>query len=465
MKVDKYQRVFENQNVRPYYSIPHNQGFGEPLKELVNYEYDRVIYVISESYGNKAYIHEDEINKGANYFSKIWKDSKKTKEILAEIRKRFLNAKKLEFNLWKIDIINIKEEKLVSKLNKIQDMLLNILSAHVISQPPHIKSLEKELNNSLEKIKDVDQSLLIRSFTHFEGVLPHAEEEKEIEKYNKLWSNIDSDKRETILEELVKKYGWINAVEGDKPYSKEHYKNKIETYKKSSDIELLDLSKYSVPQAVKIGKLIGELGFLRFWSRFHMLALHYQMKRIVKELAIKKENNLINLMTVKEITNYINGDEINLKEIEKRKKGYVVYLKNGKSHLVSGQETDKYIKLTKEDELSQKQISGFVACRGLIKAKARIIDFNSKDYNKEVSQFKKGEILVTGMTRPQIVHLCNKASAIVTDEGGITSHAAVVSRELNIPCVIGTKDATKIFKTGDFLEVDANKGIITKIIN
>ena len=53
-----------------------------------------------------------------------------------------------------------------------------------------------------------------------------------------------------------------------------------------------------------------------------------------------------------------------------------------------------------------------------------------------------------------------KSAAIVSDEGGITSHAAIVSRELKIPCVIGTKIATKVFKDGDLVEVDANKGIV-----
>ena len=55
------------------------------------------------------------------------------------------------------------------------------------------------------------------------------------------------------------------------------------------------------------------------------------------------------------------------------------------------------------------------------------------------------------------------ASAIVTDEGGLTSHAAVISRELKIPCVIGTKHATDVFEDGDLIEVDANKGIVKLI--
>ena len=56
--------------------------------------------------------------------------------------------------------------------------------------------------------------------------------------------------------------------------------------------------------------------------------------------------------------------------------------------------------------------------------------------------------------------LMKKAKAIVTDEGGITSHAAVISRELKIPCVIGTKIATKVLKNNDLIEVDADNGIV-----
>ena len=68
------------------------------------------------------------------------------------------------------------------------------------------------------------------------------------------------------------------------------------------------------------------------------------------------------------------------------------------------------------------------------------------------------------MTRPQIVHLCQKAAAIVTDEGGITSHAAVVSRELDIPCIINTSNATSVLKTGDMVKVEADDKGIVKII-
>ena len=87
-------------------------------------------------------------------------------------------------------------------------------------------------------------------------------------------------------------------------------------------------------------------------------------------------------------------------------------------------------------------------------------------YKKVLEAIKKAEevfVLVTSMTRPEMVVAMEKAAAIVTDEGGITSHAAIVSRELKIPCIIGTKVATKILKNGDLVEVDAFKGIVRKI--
>ena len=68
------------------------------------------------------------------------------------------------------------------------------------------------------------------------------------------------------------------------------------------------------------------------------------------------------------------------------------------------------------------------------------------------------------MTRSEFIHLMKKASAIVTDEGGVTCHASIISRELGIPCIIGTRTATITIKDGDLVEVDANTGIV-KILN
>ena len=88
----------------------------------------------------------------------------------------------------------------------------------------------------------------------------------------------------------------------------------------------------------------------------------------------------------------------------------------------------------------------------------------TKNWEGEFSKLENGEILVTGMTDPNFVPLMKKSAAIITDAGGMLSHAAIVSRELRIPCIVGTKHAKKILKSGDYIEVDANKGAI-QILN
>ncbi|MCD5396414.1 MAG: phosphoenolpyruvate synthase [Candidatus Pacebacteria bacterium] len=78
---------------------------------------------------------------------------------------------------------------------------------------------------------------------------------------------------------------------------------------------------------------------------------------------------------------------------------------------------------------------------------------------KKLDTFQKGEILITRMTDPDWVSIFPLASAIVTDEGSKTCHAAIVSRELGIPCIVGTQRATKILKTGQYITVDCTPGL------
>ena len=102
------------------------------------------------------------------------------------------------------------------------------------------------------------------------------------------------------------------------------------------------------------------------------------------------------------------------------------------------------------------------ACKGLVKGKVKVIPFSLKP-EEYLSKFKEGEILVSTTTGPEMVIIMEKAAAIVTDEGGLMSHAAIVAREFNIPCVVGTKYATEVFKDGDMIEVNAHNGIVRKV--
>lgn len=102
------------------------------------------------------------------------------------------------------------------------------------------------------------------------------------------------------------------------------------------------------------------------------------------------------------------------------------------------------------------EIKGIVASRGkggIVRGEIHILLDPSK-----VEEFKQGQILVAPMTSPDYIFAMKKAIAVLTDTGGLTSHAAIVSRELGIPCIVGTKSATKIFKDGDVVEVDSTRG-------
>lgn len=81
---------------------------------------------------------------------------------------------------------------------------------------------------------------------------------------------------------------------------------------------------------------------------------------------------------------------------------------------------------------------------------------------KEISSFKKGEVLVTEMTTPDWVPAMKIASAVVTNLGGKTCHAAIVSRELGVPCIVGTENATRVLKDGEIVTVDGQRGLVFK---
>lgn len=111
------------------------------------------------------------------------------------------------------------------------------------------------------------------------------------------------------------------------------------------------------------------------------------------------------------------------------------------------------------DRSKIEELKGQIGSPGKVTGKVRVVlQPDSAD------KIEEGSILVAGMTRPEFVPLMKKAAAFITNEGGITCHAAIVAREMKKPCVIGTKIATHVLKDGDLVEVDADKGIV-RILN
>lgn len=106
----------------------------------------------------------------------------------------------------------------------------------------------------------------------------------------------------------------------------------------------------------------------------------------------------------------------------------------------------------------EKQSKGLVACTGVARGKVKIVLSE-----REFSKFNKGDVLVCFQTMINYVPIMEKAAAIVTEFGGLTSHAVIVSREMKKPCIVGISDVTEKFQDGDFIEVDAQKGFVRKV--
>ncbi|MDD5290914.1 MAG: PEP-utilizing enzyme [Patescibacteria group bacterium] len=117
------------------------------------------------------------------------------------------------------------------------------------------------------------------------------------------------------------------------------------------------------------------------------------------------------------------------------------------------------LELTSENsDISKDSLSGTAAYKGKVLGIARLVT-NKNELDKVLN----GDILVSDATSPDYLPAMKKAAAFVTDEGGMTCHAAIVAREMNKPCIVGTKIATQFIEDGMKIEVDANKGTITII--
>ena len=184
--------------------------------------------------------------------------------------------------------------------------------------------------------------------------------------------------------------------------------------------------------------------------------LFYVLRGIEEQTGISWK--YLRYLSFNEVDNVLMG-QINEKELKERfEKGVIFSLTGKKYKMLVGDEAaslkseyDDIIKKGNDSSI----ISGHVASQGYARGIARII-LDAKNF----SRFKEGEILVTGMTRPEFLPVMKKSLAIVTNEGGITCHAAIVSRELGKPCIIGTQNATEMIKDGDLIEVRANHGTV-----
>jgi len=422
------------------------------------------------------YAELSQIKEVYSKVSKIFEDKNKFKEHIDA----HLNGKKEILNLLKEFSLKqnpTKEELLESYRNF--NRIMNSRFAEAYSVPFAvetfaIKELRELLKKELKK-EDIEQEWEIVT-------LPTQliELQKLRIQISKLFLN---NKLEENMDKLQKQYSWITIYgPGDKPANLEYIRalvlgdnkesiekgiEKLESNIKSNKERLTGLL-----SKINNNHLKNSIENLNFYITFRndrmdtlrQIIYHSNifylniLKNISKEGINLDYNEIINF-TIEEIIEYLSKDKLPKKEEIKERINPVNYhyYSEGKFSLII-QEYEKEIlskKLNPKREEKINEFNGTIACNGFVRGTVKIIS-NIDDLNK----LNYGDILVSDTTDPSYVIAMDKASAFVTDEGGITCHAAIVARELDKPCITGTEIATKVLKDGDFIEVDAEKGVI-----
>jgi phosphohistidine swiveling domain-containing protein len=189
---------------------------------------------------------------------------------------------------------------------------------------------------------------------------------------------------------------------------------------------------------------------LRWISRFDVVLVELAHRLNISAEAIKyaipAELNLAHLQDV--------AFQVLLDE---RKRGSAYYTLPAEDLVFTGEDY-RYLARHLEVQFDEaaRSLKGVVASQGVVRGVVRVCQSISS-----IDRVQTGEVLVASMTRPEYLPAMQRASAFITDEGGITCHAAIISREMRKPCIIGTKVATKLLKDGDMVEVDGNSGLVT----
>lgn len=245
------------------------------------------------------------------------------------------------------------------------------------------------------------------------------------------------------LNKIAKKYGWIKARDSfTNPFTVAELAELKENLLKEKKTQV---PKLKIPPQLK--KLIRESKDLVYYRTLRT-DVYYELLFIARP--IFEEVAKFYGLTYKQLRNYSVYDLLsgNLKE----------YPNKVTCAYCRGQAAFFEKPILPEEKITDETIKGAIAFSGNAKGVVKVV--RQVD---ELDKVKAGDILVTFMTAPSHISAMKRAIAFVTDEGGITCHAAIVAREMKKPCIIGTKIATKVLKDGDMVEVDADRGIV-KII-
>jgi len=419
----------------PHLVYPAAEAPTSTLKKIVGYAYETISFFIKDRVGRYGFAEED-LEKLGKFLlenpseifrlGKLWENYiKKFEEVCGKIHDLEKLSDKELFNLYKEFYTAYLEEYAIPLLTNAFDTYF-----------------QKWLQNKVKSHKD---------FLLLTTPVKESFTQKEVRALLSIKKDKDFLKN---IEKHAKKYFWLqNNYAQTKVLDKDYFIKRHES-EEIMEIEKIDkkpiIEKYGLSS-----ELIKAAEEFIYWrderKKYNMIADHF-LCVFLREFG--KRNNM-SLEDMKYVLPF-EIENIDKEQINARKQAVLIVVSQDSHQIYTGKEAmDLYSRMYPSEGLDKTEIRGTPACLGKAKGYAKII-FGEKEFNK----LEENDVLVTSMTRPEFVPLMSKSVAIVTDEGGITCHAAIVAREMDKPCIIGTNMATKILKDGDFVEVDADNGIV-----
>lgn len=420
--------------------FPTLEGSMKHLEDYAGCGYPTTILIFKD--GIVSWIcREDDFYKVGEKLLAIYKDPNKEKEMVKDTLKRLAVLNKVEKEIEGSDLITLTQEKLINLYKRLHDGFVAYYSIGAMHEPIPMQA-ELELKSSTSLGDDLISSLTAPTKVSFI---------KEAENY--LLHSKD-------IKGFIKKYYWIdNNYSGTKVLSEEDVKKRLNHLRINEKPHSLGNQAISLSKKGKrLIEILKNYGAYQDERKRNILIYLHFLEILLKEIG-KRGNISLKAMRdsfPEEIPDILNG-KISEDFINKRREKCFVVWEEGKDkpEILTGDQTKQWEEKLSVQRSNIQILKGNCASKGKAKGKVRVL-LSASDNEK----LEKGEILVTFMTSPDFMSAIRKCSAIVTNLGGVTSHAAIISRELGIPCVVGTKNATEALKTGDMVEVDANKGEI-----
>lgn len=465
-----------------HYFFPAIEQTLKPMKAFYGDSSHIVVFFIKDDYIRLYWNNEDMTRLRTSFIQKVNKNTKELDKILSLWKKK---VKIFNTLLRKIDQTSLNEltdEELISLYYTWYYAYLEEYTIATSIQESFSLYAEDFFLPHFREI--LEKQGLGTQFNEYYALLTSPIKESFItQEYRdrlKLLKEIKSGKASNIHDQLelhTKKYHWIRnnyakdisltahdfrkLLEGIQHLNPENELKRLDkelqqTIKRKKEIvEELQLSKES-RNLLKITELFSYMQDER--KKYVLMSTYYQhlfIKEFAKRLVLEEQDLFYSYLH--EIKDCIDQKKkLNLETINKRKKATLVIFTLEGYEILNGEDAENLHRQIFVNDISKtEQIQGTIASKGSATGIVKIVKKTHDFIN-----FQEGDILVTSMTRPEMVILMEKAAAIVTDEGGITCHASIVSRELKKPCIIGTKIATQALKDGDVVEVNANEGFV-----